>query len=144
MGLRRSLTALAFLVGAVSCSDALSHRDVAGVYARRVGALTPVPYGDGTLRVIADTIVLRIDGSGSYSNVLEFTIAGSPTPTIERNDFGLSYQLKGWSVGLTTYCLGVCAAVGSSPQWYQWLAGTLRRPGAHRVVYERIGDAAAP
>src|SRR5688500_16423188 len=106
----RSLIAGAMLGAGLGCSDTLAPGDVKGLYVlQSVGAdplpaMLPTGGSNWQLRLIADTIVLRDDGSGVHVRWSQSFQSGSPEPEPSRWEVELQYRIEGSAIEITFIC----------------------------------------
>jgi hypothetical protein len=127
----------------LGCRDSLGPRDVAGTYVLERVGVEPVPAvifrdGQGTVRVVADTLRLRVDGRGSFVfiHVIEPAIGGAAPEAPTRIEIDFTYDLVGSTIEISYDCppMALCIA---GPH------AIARRFASGLVVQETFGDDAA-
>ena len=124
----------------LGCRDSLGPRDVAGTYVLERVAFEPVPAvifrdAQGTVRVVADTLRLRLNGGGSFVfiHVIEPADGGAASQTPTRIEIDFTYDVVGSTIEISYYC----------PPNALCIAGPhaiARRSTSGLVVQETFGD----
>ena len=113
MATRRRVRALivgAAVAAAAACSDGLNPFDPADVYVLRTVGGEPLPalgsqHGDVTVHIVADTLRLRLNGSGSHSGVQRIVSPGSgPDGNLIPQSGDFTYEQVGDRVEITFAC----------------------------------------
>lgn len=135
MPMRSLCVALALL--AASCSSPFEPAELAGTYAADLyaGNELPFSYHDGvrTIRVIADSIVLRADGTGSRSGGWEIIDEDVTTPPFHHFTEELAYTIRGSTLEVRVLCPDVCALVLHPPLEYLIIGNALVRDDSRWV-----------
>ncbi len=130
--MRRLLTVLA-LVGAASCSSPFEPAGLAGTYEASQIAGRAVPFsihdGERTIHVIADSIILRPDGTGRMGSVVELTDDAPGSPTVVQHFTGeLVYEIRGSTLEVTDVsCTDICSLALVPPLEYLIVGSSLIR-----------------
>ena len=105
------------LLGVLGCGDTLSPGDVNGMYVLQTVGANPVPAllptsSNWQHRVVADTLVLRKDGSGVQVRWSQSFQVGTAEPAPARWEMGLGYRIVGSTIEITMICPpnALCAA----------------------------------
>jgi len=117
--------ALPAMLGVAACGDPLAPRDVAGIYTLQN---TPrVILGSAfSVRILADTFVLRADGTGVRRTHYEVTDTASTTPVREARSAGFTFRVEERAVGFLWLCPPATVCVGVRQRdWYD-LSGETR------------------
>lgn len=113
MWLRR-LLALAVVIAGLGCDDPLGPEDVVGTYVLRTVREQPLPVivmenENVTARLLADTIRLRRNGTGTEVAVYELTgTVTNPSNRIERE---IEFEVRDGRLDGGYVCEGFCLAV---------------------------------
>ena len=150
---RRSRAALLAIVLLAGCGEPLGPEDVAGTYVLRSIAGEPLPAvslasGDGTFRIVADTLRLRADGTGRRLTTAEIELAVAPAgedgQEVVRGERALRFRVVGARVEIEYVC-GINEMCVAPPH----LSGRRGRGelridyalgGRVPLVYARIGE----
>ena len=140
-----SVAALLFLTSLSACDDPLGPYDIAGTYVLRSVRGDPVPAifwasEQSQLHVLADTLRLHLNGTGSEAWLLESTGLNASGP--ERQERSLTFRIQDnrieaiYPCGPTELCVGVITLRGQ-------LTGSELRAEVHPygpgpMVFERI------
>lgn len=135
MPMRSLFVALALL--AASCSSPFEPAGLAGTYAADLyaGHELPFSYHDGvrTIRVVADSIVLHADGTGSRSGVWEIIDEDDLTPPSQHFTEDLAYTIRGRTLEVRVLCPDVCSLVLHPPLEYLIIGNALVRDDSRWV-----------
>lgn len=123
---------ITFLAG---CSDALAPESIAGTYGWRGNTAVVLPGGEA-MTVLADTIVLRADGTG-YGR-LHATLGANAEPLVQETEF--SYIVEGRGIGISLHCPDICSAIVQR-YWLDVWGETLIARDHSRHPLARVGDA---
>lgn len=110
----RRLLAVFALVGAASCSSPFEPAELAGTYTatRLAGHALPFTYNAGvkSYYVIADSVILRPDGTGRFGTATEVVDMELDTRTLVRDTREILYSINGSTLVITT-CNNICATL---------------------------------
>lgn len=97
------------LLGLLGCGDTLSPGDVEGLYVLQSVGENPLPAllpttSNWRYRVVADTVVLRTDGSGVHVRWSQSFQSGTAEPAPTRWEIGLGYRIAESTIEITIIC----------------------------------------
>ena len=97
------------LMGVLGCVEPLSPDNVKGLYVLQSVGANPLPAlmpttGNWQYRVVADTVVLRKDGSGVHVRWSQSFQSGTAEPAPTRWEIGLGYRIAGSDIEITMIC----------------------------------------
>lgn len=143
--LARAGLMLALLAG-LSCSEPFAPAEFTGVYGWR-GIRTVSLSVQDTVWVVADTFMLRPDGSGVWRTSTQTRPPGTLRAEVVHMEWPLDFVVEGRAVGILPTCpmSTDCAAIGYPRRWYDhWGTGALVSRDPPQVIYERSASAMAP
>jgi hypothetical protein len=114
MSFRRLLCASVVLIAGVACDDPLRPEDVVGTYVVRTVRGEPLPMiawqtETDTARLVADTLRLRRDGTGTEVSVYELT--GDVQLAASRVEQDIQFEIRDGRLDGGYVCRGLCLAV---------------------------------
>ena len=138
---RPLLLALSLALAVAGCDDPLAPEDVAGTYVL-TAPLPAVAVGEFFQQLVADTVVVRRDGTASRSGAIERTLTGSGPGTRIPTRSGYTFELEDGAIGLLWQCPidAMCVAMVRR-EWYDLVGGALalRARDGTGAMYRRVG-----
>lgn len=137
---RPLLLALSLALALSGCDDLLAPTEVAGTYV----LTAPVPaVAVGALyqRLIADTIIVRADGTASRRGTIEQTLTGTGPGTLIPREWAYTYRLEDGAIGLLWQCpINAACVAMAMREWYDVTgnAVALRARDGSGAVYRRV------
>ena len=145
LGASRMRARLVGLLGVlVGCSDALAPEDVAGVYlgAASMQFFAPLPADGYEYRTLADSVVLRRDGSGAQTVVRLQRAVGSRDTSTVRARVPFAYRLDRDVVRVAPApCEGWCSSPVVVSHDFRVTGAALLTESFGVVVYQRASRA---
>lgn len=128
--MRRLLVVLA-LVGTASCSSPFEPAELAGTYTATRLAGQPLPFtynvGVESYYVIADSLILRADGTGRFGTAMEVVNLELDTRTMVRNTDEFVYAIDGSTLLVRDASCEICAMIALPADEYRIMDGRLIR-----------------